>query len=152
MVHITATGMHTHYTACTFVDVALLGNLINDFQSCVKCAQIKCSFTAGPPNSASLHSSLPTNCLSNFNGDETLLLPGMYNKIKYTHSWEDITTLFNNTCLNKLVTRQKGKAKQTSQLHPGQLFLFKKRRRAALGGIRTHDTRRVLNQLSYQGN
>ena len=37
---------------------------------------------------------------------------------------------------------------QTSQLHPGQL----KKRRAALGGIRTHDTlqsRRALYQLSY---
>ena len=50
--------------------------------------------------------------------------------------------------LGNEVERQ-GKARQTSQLHPGQL------RRAALGGIRTHDTlqsRRALYQLSYQGN
>ena len=72
-------------------------------------------------------------------------------------------------CLNNLVTGLKGKAKQTSQLHPGrsfqatqtnqlhpgQLFLFKLRRRAALGGIRTHDSlqsRRPLYQQSYLGN
>ena len=41
---------------------------------------------------------------------------------------------------------------QTSQLHPGQLF---ENRRAALGGIRTHDilqSTRALYQLSYQSN
>ena len=44
---------------------------------------------------------------------------------------------------------------KASQLHPGQLFLFKERRIAALGGIRIHDTlqsRRVLYQQSCQGN
>ena len=39
---------------------------------------------------------------------------------------------------------------QTSQLHPGQLFVSKEKWRAALGGIRTHGTlqsRRPLYQL-----
>ena len=45
--------------------------------------------------------------------------------------------------------------RQTTQLHPGQLLFSEKGKRAALGGIRTHDTllsRQVLYQLSYQGN
>ena len=44
------------------------------------------------------------------------------------------------------------KAKQTSQLHLGQLFFSKEKGRAALGGIRTHDTlqsRRVFYQLIH---
>ena len=52
-------------------------------------------------------------------------------------------------------TRYKGKkAQQTGKLHLRQLF-FSKERRAALDGIRTHDSlksRRALYQLSYQGN
>ena len=57
--------------------------------------------------------------------------------------------------LNHLITRWKGKARQTNQLHPGQLFLFKETKKSCLGGIRTHDTlqfRRALYQLSHQGN
>ena len=47
---------------------------------------------------------------------------------------------------------RKAKAQQTSQLHPGQLLFSKEERRAALCGIRTHDTlqsRRVLYKYTY---
>ena len=45
----------------------------------------------------------------------------------------------------------KAKQRQTTKLHPGQLFFLRKKG-AALGGIRTHDTllsRQELYQLSY---
>ena len=54
-----------------------------------------------------------------------------------------------NVACNNAVARHK--EKQTSHLHPGQLFFP----RDAPGWIRTHDTllsRRALYQLSYQGN
>ena len=57
-------------------------------------------------------------------------------------------------CMWKL--RDRGaKAQQTNQLHQAQLFFFKEKEIAALGGIKTHATlqsRQVLYQLSYQGN
>ena len=38
--------------------------------------------------------------------------------------------------------RVKARANQTTQLHPRQLFFFQRKdKRAALGGIQTHDTR-----------
>ena len=59
-------------------------------------------------------------------------------------------------CLHMWKLRgRKAKSQQANQLHPGQLFVSKEKRRAVLGGILTYDTlqsRRALCQLSYQGN
>ena len=61
-----------------------------------------------------------------------------------------ISALCMSQQLGNEVERQ-GKARQTSQLHPGQLFLFKEKRRVALGFEPT-TLRQGLYQLSYQGN
>ena len=59
--------------------------------------------------------------------------------------------LFNNFPIVLYVKTTKAKTQQKSQLYHGQF----KGKRAALGGILTHNTlqsRRALNQQSYQGN
>ena len=48
-------------------------------------------------------------------------------------------------CMNHSEVINNTSAKQTIQLHPGQHF-FSKKKRAALGGTRTHDTLQSTEQ------